>query len=252
MQVIKKGVFMRINKDCWLFHTPIAHRGLWGGQIQENSITAYLNAVKHGFAIEIDVYQSCDGELFSFHDAHLKRMTGVDGYIFEKSAEEIKSLRLNGSDEHIPTLKEVLDTVDGKAPLLIEFKDQPDKGYVKKAVELLKDYKGEFAVQSFNPLILNKIKKLAPQFLRGVLGTNDKTVDKRRHIRFIVSTMPLNFLIKPDFISYDYKGLDKIKRKTKGKILLAWTVTSPKIADTSLKFADNIIFEHFIPTQSDR
>ena len=59
--------------------------------------------------------------------------------------------------------------------------------------------------------------------------------------------MPLNFLIKPDFVSYNYKGLPLKKRKTKHKTVLAWTVTSNKIAHTVNDFCDNIIFENFIP-----
>ena len=31
---------MRIDKNNWLIAKPIAHRGLWGGEIIENSIPA--------------------------------------------------------------------------------------------------------------------------------------------------------------------------------------------------------------------
>ena len=34
---------------------PIAHRGLWNKDVAENSLSAYKNAVEHGFAIEIDL-----------------------------------------------------------------------------------------------------------------------------------------------------------------------------------------------------
>ena len=123
---------MRIDNNSWLLTSPIAHRGLWNERIIENSLPAYQNAINHGYPIEIDIYQSADGELFSFHDKTLKRMTGADGFIFEKTSKELKELRLSNSTETIPTLKEVLSLVDGKVPLLIEFKDQPDKSFVIK------------------------------------------------------------------------------------------------------------------------
>ena len=85
---------MRISESCWLKTKPIAHRGLWGENIAENSLSAYKNAAENGLPIEIDVYLSTDGEIFSFHDAGLKRMTGVEGKIFEKSSSELKELRL--------------------------------------------------------------------------------------------------------------------------------------------------------------
>ena len=168
---------MRINKDCFLFTTPIAHRGLWNDNIIENSIPAYINAVKHGFAIEIDLYLSKDGVLFSFHDINLKRMTGVDALITDKTFDEIKALNLLGSDLTVPTFDEVLSAVDGKVPLLIEIKDQPDKTCVDKTVNRLKSYKGEFALQSFNPLYIKRIKNLRLRFCVAFLARklNKKT-----------------------------------------------------------------------------
>ena len=238
---------MRIDKDCWLKTTPIAHRGLWGEGFIENSLPAYENAVNNGFAIEIDLYLSTDGVLFSFHDKTLERMTGEKGFIYEKTASELKKLRLGSSEHSIPTFDEVLSLVDGKVPLLIEIKNQPNKAVVDKTVERLKSYKGEFALQSFNPLYIKRVKKLAPEFLRGILGTNVKEKTESNFTNFIINKMPLNFLIKPDFISYHYSGYPLKKSKSKNKALLAWTVTSPEIADTAYKFCDNIIFEHFVP-----
>ncbi len=236
---------MRINKDCWLLTTPVAHRGLWGGDIIENSMPAYLNAVNNGFAIEIDLYSTTDGEIVCFHDATLIRMTGEDGFIYDKTLAELKALSLAGSNEKIPTFKELLELVDGKVPLLIEFKDQPDNSYIERAVKMLKNYSGKFAVQAFNPLYLRKIKKLAPEFIRGILGTHIPPEDRNFIIKFVVKNLTLNFLIKPDFISYNHTGLP-IKNKKKLP-LIAWTVTSKEDAETALKHADNIIFENFTP-----
>lgn len=240
---------MQSNKDFWLKSTPIAHRGLWGGEIKENSLAAYSAAVQHGFAIEIDLYTSTDGVIYSFHDKNLKRMTGFDGLIYEQTSTVINSLTLNGSDQKIPTLDEVLSLVDGRVPLLIELKDQPDKSYVDKVVDVLKSYKGEFAVQSFNPLYIKKVKNLAPEFTRGILGTNLKAHASGAFTRFIVKRMPLNFIVKPHFISYYHLGFPLPKRKVKDKILLAWTIKSQQNANTALNFADNIIFEEFIPNK---
>ena len=239
---------MRLVKDSWLFTRPVAHRGLWGDEIVENSLSAYQNAVDKGYPIEIDLYTSIDGVLFSFHDKSLTRMTGADGNIFEKDAQFIKSLSLLNTAEKIPTFDEVLSLVDGKVPLLIELKDQPDKNYVDKVIERLKKYNGEFAIQSFNPMFINKVKKLAPSFIRGILGTDDKDACESAFKRFIIRKMPLNCLVKPDFISYRQNGLPLKKRKVKNKCVLAWTIIDQLEADNAIKNgADNIIFENFIP-----
>ena len=235
---------MRINSSHWLLTRPIAHRGLWNEDVPENSLLSYENAIKKGYPIEIDVHKSKDGVLFVFHDDNLKRMTGVDAFLHEKTYKELKSLTLNGSSEKIPTLSETLETINGKVPLLIEIKNQPDSSVVDDTVKILKEYKGEFALQSFNPTYIIRIKKLAPEFIRGVLGTvyTGKINPIKRHV---IKNLSLNFLAKPDFISYNIKNLP-LKRKKKLP-LLAWTI---KDSDTELKarkLADNIIFEKFMP-----
>ena len=238
---------MRVNKDFWLFNRPIAHRGLWGGDILENSLPAYQNAVDKGFPIEIDLYSSKDGVLFSFHDDTLVRMTGAEGKIFDKTAKELKQLRLSGSEHQIPTFDEILELVDGKVPLLIELKDQPNLNYVQIVVDRLKSYTGEFALQSFNPLLIKKVKKLAPEFIRGILGSNLKIDILPAYKKFVVKNMPLNFLIKPDFISYDYTCLPLKRRLKKRYPVITWTLTNQQAADKIKPYALNIIFEHFIP-----
>ncbi len=238
---------MRINCDSWLINRPIAHRGLWGNDLIENSLSAYKNAVDNGYPIEIDLYSSKDGTLFSFHDVLLKRMTGADGLIYEKTAKQLRALRLLDSNEKIPTLDEVLFLVDGRVPLLIELKDQPDKSYVDKVVERLKSYKGEFAIQSFNPLYIKRVKELAPEFIRGILAT--KTYSKQLPFikRQVVKNMLLNFLIKPDFISYSFEDLPLKKRKIKNTPLITWTITSQADYEKIKPYVKNIIFENFIP-----
>lgn len=240
---------MRINEKSFLKTKPIAHRGLWGNGIAENSLAAYENAARNGYPIEIDLYLSTDGTLVSFHDVTLKRMTGAEGFIYEKTAKELKALRLVGTEETIPTFDEVLAIAKGRSPLLIEIKDQPNKTVVDKTVERLKSYDGEFAIQSFNPLYINRVKKLAPEFIRGILATNNKADLKgsKPLKRFIIKNMALNFLIKPDFISYDSTGFPLKKSKTKNKAVLCWTITSQKEYEKVKPFTDNIIFENFIP-----
>lgn len=236
---------MRVKDDFWLFNKPVAHRGLWGNGITENSLTAYRLAAEKGYPIEIDLFITTDGELVCFHDDSLERMTGVKGKIYEKSLAELKSLKLDGKEEYIPTFKEVLNIARGKSPLLIEIKDQPNDFVVDKTVAMLKEYDGEFAVQSFNPFYIKRVKQLAPEFIRGILGTHEK--ERGRITNFVLKRLPFNFMIKPDFISYNKNGLRFVKRKSKKTSVICWTVTSEKEREQSKSIAKNIIFELFVP-----
>ncbi len=237
------------NAPFWLKNIPIAHRGLWNDYITENSLEAYRNASNNGFPIEIDLYETTDKEIVSFHDDTLERMTDGKGFIYDKSLSELKSLTLKGTKNgKIPTLSEVFEIAEGKSPLLIELKPQPSKTFIKNVIERLKNYKGEFAIQSFDPRFLMQVKKLAPDFIRGILAT-DNEPNQPFVKRLVLKHMPLNFLVKPDFISYRYQALPLKKRKTKNKTVLAWTVTDIATAEKLKPFCDNIIFEFFIPNK---
>lgn len=235
---------MRIQKDSWILNKPIAHRGLWGNGVPENSMLAYQKATEKNYPIEIDIYLTKDDKIVSFHDSTLKRMTGADGNIWDYTYDELKKLKLNGSEYTIPLLEDILALCKGKSPLLIEIKNQPNNSIVDKAVEILKSYDGEFAVQSFNPLYIKRVKKIAPNFIRGILATPNAK-QKSKFKNYVIKNMPLNFIIKPDFISCEHNYYPLSKKKTKGKVLLAWTLTNKNAWDKVKPFVDNIIFENF-------
>ena len=83
------------------------------------------------------------------------------------------------------------------------------------------------------------------EFIRGILATTDVGVIQSALKRRVVKKMSLNYLIKPDFISYDYNGYPLPERKVRKKACLAWTVTSYEIWDKIKPYVDNIIFEGF-------
>ena len=143
----------------WLVETPIAHRGLHDKNIPENSLSAFSKAVEKGYAIELDVQLIADGTVVVFHDKSLSRMTGNDGYLKFLNKDDLKILKLKNSKEHIPTLQEVLDLVNGKTPILIEIKNEAKVGKLEQSlIDILKNYNGEYAVESFNPFSLQYVK----------------------------------------------------------------------------------------------
>ena len=115
---------------------PIAHRALHGPGRPENSRAAILSAMAAGYGIEIDVQGTADGQAVVFHDDDLDRLTDATGPVRARTAQELAALRLKGCDETIPSLAEVLALVAGRAPLLIEIKDQT--GAILIRVKLVK------------------------------------------------------------------------------------------------------------------
>ncbi len=236
--------------QTWLVETPIAHRGYHTKSIPENSLAAFSKAIEKGYAIEFDVKMLSDGTLVVFHDVSLARMTGNDGYLKYLNKEDLKALTLKGTKEHIPTLQEVLDLVDGKVPLLIELKNYYKPGKFEQAViEVLKKYKGEFAVQSFNPYSLGYIKEHAPNFIRGQLSSYFKDEKLSWLKKVVLRSMRFNKKVsEPHFINYDATSLpNRYIRKFKNLPLLANVVKSNEEYMKVVKYCDNIVFENFDP-----
>jgi glycerophosphoryl diester phosphodiesterase len=220
----------------------VAHRGASAYEL-ENTMDAFKKALEMGCEyIECDVRVSKDGQLVVIHDSSLRRVFGVDFYVNELTAEELKKYR-------IPLLEEVLDLIKiankeikikqkiehqitkikakkKKIWLLIEIKEP---GCEEKLVRLIKK-KGmvrSVIVVSFFDDSLKKIKELINVKTGFIFSLLDHDVAISKALS-----------IKADFIipRYDVitKGLIRYAHKNKMKVI-AWTVNETKIAKQLIK-----------------
>ncbi len=230
----------------------IAHRGLHDidKDTPENSLAAFAAAAARGYAIENDIHVTADGAVVVFHDNNLKRMCGVDVNIEESTLSELRKYTLLDTNEHIPTLKECLDLVDGRVPLLIEFKSQSfenSRKLCEAADEILKDYNGKYFIQSFYPPVLLWYRKNRKEICRGQLST----AFKGEHIsKRLLGFLLFNFLSRPDFVSYDINFSNSIMFNTTkllGALPVGWTFRKQTELDSERKNFKAYIFELFIP-----
>ncbi|MGN0961115.1 MAG: glycerophosphodiester phosphodiesterase family protein [Christensenellales bacterium] len=235
----------------WIIKQKIAHRGLHNKEYPENSLGAFKNAIENGFAIELDVHKIADGTIIVFHDDNLKRVCNIDKLTSSITLSQLKYFKLFNTSCTIPTLKEVLDLVNGKTPLLIELKSSKLSTRIASDVyEIIKDYKGPIAIKSFNPLEVIWFRRHAPKILRGMLACYLDNTTLPKFYRFIIRRLSLFPLTKPHFISYCFSDLPN-KYVSKRKVpLITWTITSPKEESQALKIANNIIFEGYTPDKS--
>lgn len=235
-----------------------AHRGLHNDpdKVPENSMAAFRLAVKNHYGIEMDVQLSKDNVPVVFHDFSLKRVCCLNKKVRDLTYKELNDLRLNQSEEKIPTFKDVLDMVDGRVPLIVEFKvENTDLSVCKITAPMLEKYKGNYCIESFNPLVLLWYRLKRPSIVRGQLASNlikDKEVGSFS-LYFVLQNLLLNFITKPDFISYNHKHrnmlsfiLCKYFYRTPS---FAWTVQSQKSLEESRHSFDYFIFDHFIPEE---
>ena len=232
-----------------------AHRGLHDDKKVENSMSAFKAAKEMGFGIELDVRLSKDGELVVFHDGNLTRMTGKEGKVSDYTAEELSKMSLLGTDDGIPTLREVLDLIDGSVPLLIEMKRAAGEGDVAgKFLEVIEGYKGDFIVESFNPYALRTVRKSRPDILRGMLSMDYSKEEKFKDklLYKLLQNLMFNFLARPDFIACEKEGyaLHAVRfiRQSFGTTLFAWTIKSQEEENAAISHGfDTVIFEGYIP-----
>ena len=253
--LIRPRVTMRPDMSRIL--SDYAHRGFFDNSdgVPENSLAAFKYAVLGGFGIELDIQLTADGEVVVFHDYTLKRMCGEDVRLSSLTLDELRRYRLVGTNYGIPTLKEVLKSVDGRVPLLIELKgENGDTSLCKAAVKLLDTYGGAYSVESFNPLLLRWFKKNRPDVVRGQLVTNLlKAKQGGNFFRNLVLTCMLtNCLSRPDFIAVDERCLRALSvmacTSLFGTKMFVWTVRKKEHFDINRENGDHSIFEGFDPT----
>ncbi len=231
-----------------------AHRGLHNSERAENSMSAFRAAIDGGYGIELDIRLSKDGKLVVFHDDTLDRVCGREGKVIDFTAEELGGFKLNGTNDGIPLFSDVLSLVNGKVPLLVEIKEDAGNSAVSEAAcKILSEYKGDYIVESFNPLSLRVVKGKMPHVPRGILSHRYYEYEAyRKPLYFLLQSLLLNFLCRPAFIAYDHKhakafGLRFVRGLFKVPTL-AWTVRTQEEHNKALDNGfDGIIFENYIP-----
>lgn len=239
--------------------TPLAHRGLHDrtAGVIENSRSAIAAAVEAGYGIEIDLQISSDGEAMVFHDDLLDRVTAETGRVNRLSAAALGQIELTDGGEGIPTLQEVLEIVGGRAPLLVEIKDQSgclgavDGRLERRAAHLLATYKGPVALMSFNPCSVVVCAEAAPEIARGRVTDHFSpeewpglTADRAAELNRIDDLDRLG----ASFISHDHRDLSMPAveaARQSGRHILCWTTKSPAEDKAARQIAENVTFEAY-------
>lgn len=153
-------------------YLKIGHRGA-KGYVAENTLESIQKALDFRVdGIEIDVHLCASGELVVFHDFTLDRMTNGIGEVSKLSFSELKQLKVNNQFQ-IPTLEEVLDTIDKKCLLNIELKGRHTAAttceVIQKFIKTKEWSYQDFIVSSFQHHELEDVFKIDKNIPLGVL-----------------------------------------------------------------------------------
>ncbi|MBO9194048.1 glycerophosphodiester phosphodiesterase [Rhizobium sp. 16-449-1b] len=238
-----------MTSAAWLKERPVAHRGYHDQNkvVWENTLSAFARAVEAGFAIECDLHYASDGIPVVFHDENLERLCNLKGDVRERTSKELGMLSVGGTADKIPTLRQLLELVKGKVPLVIELKgrETDDEGFVEAVLEELEGYEGQVALMSFDHWLLKELKALNAPYPIGLTAGGNKPEEFQAHEKAMKHGL--------DFISYFYADLPNpfiTAEREKGIVVITWTVRDEKARKHTFENADQMTFEGFDPRAS--
>ncbi|MBB3591373.1 glycerophosphoryl diester phosphodiesterase [Rhizobium sp. BK529] len=235
-----------MTNAAWIKELPIAHRGYHdlNNAIWENTLSAFSRAVEAGFAIECDLHYASDGVPVIFHDEDLERLCNLKGDVRERTSGELGLIAVGGTKDKVPTLKQLLDLVQGKVPLVLELKgrDADDEGFAETVLEVLEGYEGKVALMSFDHWLLKDLKDLNAPYPVGLTANGNTPEEYATHEK----AMRLGL----DFISYYYGDLPNpfiTTQRDCGVPVITWTVRDEEARKRTFDHADQMTFEGFDP-----
>ena len=243
----------------WLIARPIAHRGLHDATqgVIENTAGAVRAAIAANYGIEVDVQVSRDGEAMVHHDDVLGRLTDGEGRLDSFTAAQLKLVPFRGSEEHMMTLGELCDLVDGRVTMLAELKSRfdADGRLPRRVAKVLSGYRGPVAPMSFDPWQLALLRRECPRLVYGIVAAKyrphpywDLMPGWMRHgMGYLLTALTA----RPRFVAYAVADLPALAplaaRHIFGLPLLTWAVRTAAERQTAQRWADQMIFEGFRP-----
>jgi glycerophosphoryl diester phosphodiesterase len=241
----------------WLIARPLAHRGLHDQSgIIENTASAFSAAIARDYGIECDVQISADGEAMVYHDDALGRLTKSNGLLAETSASALKAIPFKYCADRMLTLGETCDLINGRVTLLVEMKSHfnGNPRLPQRVANVLSHYQGPVAIMSFDPDMMTFLRNIAPQLPRGIVAERHNTHSARERVSILRKLRIKHsqvFQTRPQFIAYACRDLPAaiplMTRYILGLPLLTWTVRNDDDRLRSQRWADQMIFEGWLP-----
>lgn len=251
---------MPFRAPRWLTAAPVAHRGLHDPAkgIVESTASAFAAAIAGGFAIETDVQLSEDGEAMVFHDDTLARLTECDDDIRTLRTAELKEVCFKTTSDRMMTLAELCEMTAGRVPLVVEIKSrfEGDRRLVRRIAEVVRNYQGPLALMSFDPDQVCAVRDHLPNITRGIVAERTYREEEWQMLppEKVRGMLGLRhaFHTRPHFVAYWIDELPApaplIARHLFGCALLTWTVRTAEQRARAARYADQIIFEGFVPS----
>jgi len=157
----------------------VAHRGA-AGSAPENTLAAVRQAVDDGADwVEIDVQESRDGHVVVVHDSDFMKLAANPLKVWDGDLADIQKIDVGSwfdprfTNEHVPTLQQVLEVVRGKSGLVIELKYYGhDQQLERRVVDIVEEMQmaDQVVVMSLKLPGIERLQALRPEWTTGLLA----------------------------------------------------------------------------------
>jgi glycerophosphoryl diester phosphodiesterase len=192
-------------------------------------------------AIELDAKLTADGVIVVHHDARLDRTTSGQGPLYARTWDELNGIDAGSkfgeqfAGEPIPTLRQVLEELGNTLLVNIELTNyaRPWDALPANAVALVTEMGLEKRVlfSSFNPVALNRVKRMAPEIPAALLLLPQEPLLIRWMLRKTVKHEALH----PHERLVDSETT-VAREHAMGRMINVWTVNDPKRMSELLSF----------------
>jgi len=209
------------------------HRGYWMEGAQENTLESFIAAKNRGLQmVEMDVRLSKDQIPVVFHDADLKRLSGLDKKVEDCLASELREWA------KAPALEEVLLSPLMPAYFNIELKSSSalDGTLEKQVVSLIQKHKAQERIlfSSFNPLSLWRLSRHLPEVPRALLASEEKEPGNRIYLRRLWLAPYVN--VHALHLDHHYVDISRLQYwRRRGVPVALWTVNEAEKAELCLQ-----------------
>jgi len=220
----------------------IGHRGAKAYAL-ENTLSSVQMALEMGVdMVEIDIRITKDNHPVVIHSAQLHHLTQKFGRVRRLTLAELKKFKIKDT-ETIPTLGEVLDSVDDKIGLNLELKVKNSAEFV---VQTLRDHGTDLSkvmVSSNHPSEIKMVERLEPTIVTALVfrATNAFNLwfisDFLALLLLPITKYYIAWLMRQsnaDYLSIYHRFLSKKNvemLKGQGIKICAWTVNSQRKID---------------------
>ncbi len=225
----------------------IGHRG-FSSQYPENTLLAFEKALEHHVdMIELDVQLTQDGQIVVCHDPDLERLTKQKVFVRDLTFVELQTLEVGSwkdtayTGQLIPRLSEVFELIPKHTLINIEIKHEATSFFTwqteQAVLDLVKAHQREkqVIISAFNPMVVNRIRKLAPEISTAYLIT--QTLNPL--LIFLLANIRAAYL-HVDFSYLNPQVMRKLKRK--GLRVLSYTLNTQQDYQTAYELGLSGIF----------